>query len=85
MAAGTAVLASDIPGYANVARSDHEALLVPPGDPEALRAGLRRLLDADGLRHDLVVAGEQRVSEFALTRLAERFIPVYETAIAVGT
>ncbi len=39
MAASTAVLASDIPGYRNVARPDREALLVPPGDPEAFRAG----------------------------------------------
>ncbi len=85
MAAGTAVVASDIPGYANVARRDKEALLVPPGDAEALRAGLRRILDADALRSDLIEAGEQRVAEFSLTRLAERYIPVYETAIAVGT
>jgi phosphatidylinositol alpha-mannosyltransferase len=85
MAAGTAVLASDIPGYANVARPDQEAVLVAPGDPDALRAGLRRLLDADTLRADLVARGEQRVGEFSLTRLAERYIPVYETAIAVGT
>jgi phosphatidylinositol alpha-mannosyltransferase len=85
MAAGTAVLASDIPGYANVARRDQEAVLIEPGDPEALRAGLRRLLDADGLRSDLVEAGEQRVAEFSLTRLAERYIPLYETAVAVGT
>jgi phosphatidyl-myo-inositol alpha-mannosyltransferase len=85
MAAGTAVLASDIPGYANVARRDKEALLVPPGDPEALRAGLRRILDADALRSDLVGAGEQRAMEFSLVRVAERYLPVYETAIAVAT
>lgn len=85
MAAGTAVLASDIPGYRNVARPDEEALLVPPGDAEALRAGLRRLLDADGLRSALVDAGELRVPEFSLARLAERYLPVYETAIAVST
>jgi phosphatidyl-myo-inositol alpha-mannosyltransferase len=85
MAAGTAVLASDIPGYANVARPDKEALLVPPGDSEALRAGLRRMLDADALRGDLIAAGDQRVAEFSLTRLAERYLPLYETAIAVGT
>ena len=84
MAAGTPVLASDIPGYANVARPDREAVLVNPGDPEALRAGLRRLLDADGLRADLAEAGEVRAAEFSLHRLAERFVPVYETAIAVA-
>ena len=85
MAARTAVLASDIPGYREVARPDQEALLVPPGDPEALRAGLRRLLDADDLRRELVGGGELRVPEFSLARLAERYIPVYETAIAVST
>jgi phosphatidylinositol alpha-mannosyltransferase len=84
MAASTAVLASDIPGYRNVARPDQEALLVPPGDPEALRAALRHLLDADDLRRRLVDAGEQRVGEFSLARLAERYLPVYETAIAVA-
>jgi len=84
MAAGTAVLASDIPGYGNVARPGEEALMVPPGDAEQLRRGLRRLLDADDLRARLVAAGDQRVAEFSLARLAERFLPVYETAIAVG-
>jgi phosphatidylinositol alpha-mannosyltransferase len=85
MAAGTAVVASDIPGYANVARQGQEALLVPPGDPEALRLALRRILDADALRADLVQAGDLRVAEFSLSRLAERYIPLYETAVAVGT
>jgi phosphatidylinositol alpha-mannosyltransferase len=84
MAAGTAVLASDIPGYRNVARPGEEGVLVPPGDPEALRAGLRRLLDADDLRRTLVDAGEQRVAEFSLARLAERYLPVYDTAVAVA-
>ena len=32
MAASTAVVASDLPGYANVARAGRDALLVPPGD-----------------------------------------------------
>jgi glycosyltransferase involved in cell wall biosynthesis len=58
-------------------------LLVEPGDPEALRAGLRRLLDADDLRSRLIDAGEQRAAEFSLARLAERYVPVYETAVAV--
>jgi phosphatidylinositol alpha-mannosyltransferase len=84
MAAGTAVVASDIPGYGNVARADRDALMVPPGDPEALRLALRRVLDADDLRARLVAEGEQRVAEFSLDRLAERLLPVYETAIAVG-
>ena len=50
MAAGTAVVASDIDGYRDVARHDREALLVAPGDAEALAEPLRRLLDDDGAR-----------------------------------
>lgn len=84
MAAGTAVCASRIPGYANVARPGLEALMVPPEEPEALRGALRRLLDADGLRAELVHNGDQRVGEFSMTRLAARYLAVYETAIAVS-
>ena len=32
----------------------------------------------------LVDAGAERVAEFSLARLAERYLPVYETAIAVA-
>ena len=84
MAAGTCVLASDIPGYRNVARHDVNAWLVPPDDAEALRAGLRRLLDADDLRDRLVEAGTARVADFSLHRLAERYVEVYEQAISTG-
>ncbi len=42
MAAGTALVASDIDGYRTVSRADREALLVPPGDVDALRHSLRR-------------------------------------------
>ncbi len=36
MAAGTAVVASDLPGYRNVASTGEEAMLVAPGDAKAL-------------------------------------------------
>src|SRR5487761_1467627 len=44
MAAGAALVASDIPGYANVARARRDALLVSPGDPPALAGALRAAL-----------------------------------------
>jgi phosphatidylinositol alpha-mannosyltransferase len=84
MAAGACVLASDIPGYRNVAGHDLNAWLVPPDDADALRAGLRRLLDADDLRDRLVEAGTARVADFSLNRLAERYLEVYEQAIITG-
>jgi phosphatidyl-myo-inositol alpha-mannosyltransferase len=84
LAAGAAVIASDIPGYRNVARPDIEALMVAPGDPESLRVAIRRLLDDPGRRAELVEAGEQRAATFSMPRLAERFVPVYEAAISLG-
>jgi phosphatidylinositol alpha-mannosyltransferase len=82
MAASAAVLASDIPGFRNVARPDLEALLTPPGDAGALRDGLRLLLDDPARRAELVDAGLRRAGDFSMTRLAQRFLPVYEAAIA---
>jgi phosphatidyl-myo-inositol alpha-mannosyltransferase len=82
MAAGTAVVASDIDGYRTVSRAGREALLVPPGDADALRDALRDLLDDPGRRDDMVAAGRLRADEFSMTRLAERFVDVYERALA---
>jgi phosphatidyl-myo-inositol alpha-mannosyltransferase len=82
MAAGAAVVASDIDGYRDVARADAEALLVPPGDSDALARALRALLDDDDRRKELVAAGRTRADEFSMDRLAGRFLDIYERAIA---
>jgi phosphatidylinositol alpha-mannosyltransferase len=82
MAAGTAVVASDIDGYRTVSRGDREALLVPPGDADALRGALRLVLDDEGVRARLVAEGARRADEFSMVHLAERFLPLYERAIA---
>jgi phosphatidylinositol alpha-mannosyltransferase len=79
MAAGTPVVASAIDGYANVARADREALLVPAGDPEALRSALRRVLDEPDLAERLVAAGRERAATFSMRRLAETYLGEYES------
>lgn len=78
MAARTAVVASDLPGYANVARADRDALLVPPGDPEALAGALRTVLDGTTLRESLVGSGAERAEEFSMDHLAERYEEIFE-------
>ena len=82
MAAGTAVVASDIDGYRTVSRQGREALLVPPGDAHALQTTLRELLDDAPRREGLEAAGRTRADEFSMARLAEQFLPLYERAIA---
>ncbi|HTK16900.1 MAG TPA: glycosyltransferase family 4 protein [Acidimicrobiia bacterium] len=81
MAAGTAVVASAIEGYANVARADRDALLVPAGDVGALQGALRRLFDDPALRERLVAEGRARADEFSMARLAERYLELYERAL----
>lgn len=82
MAASTAIVATELPGYANVAVADRDALLVPPGDPVALAAALRRVLTDRELSDRLVAAGEQRAAEFSMERLAQVYVDIYERSIA---
>jgi phosphatidylinositol alpha-mannosyltransferase len=82
MAAGTPIVASDLPGYRNVARQGREALLVPPGDPRALATAICRVLDEPDTARMLVAAGEVRAAEFSMEHLAARYLELYERAIA---
>ncbi|HUP84960.1 MAG TPA: glycosyltransferase family 4 protein [Acidimicrobiales bacterium] len=77
MAASAPIVASDLPGYRNVANPDVHALLVPPGDPRALAASLTRVLEDGALRRRLVEAGDARANEFSMDRLAERYLDLY--------
>jgi phosphatidylinositol alpha-mannosyltransferase len=81
MAAGTPVVASAIEGYANVARADIDALLVPPGDAKVLRRALQSVLDSRGLRDRLIAAGHARADEFSMARLAARYFELYERVL----
>jgi phosphatidylinositol alpha-mannosyltransferase len=84
MAAGVAIVASRIDGYANVARDGREGLLATPDDPIALRETLRTALDDAALRARLVTAGRQRAEELSMARLAEAYADVYEAAVKQG-
>jgi len=81
MAARTAVVATSLPGYANVARADPDALLVPPGDAGALAVALRRSLYEPERNAALVSSGSQRVTSFSMAQLAERYEGLYEQVL----
>jgi phosphatidylinositol alpha-mannosyltransferase len=82
MAAGAAVVASDIDGYRNVARDAVDARLVRPGDPMALRDALQELLDDDDLRAKLVSCAHERADSLSMHRLAARYAEIYERVLA---
>jgi phosphatidylinositol alpha-mannosyltransferase len=82
MAAQTPVVASDIPGYRHVAAPGEHALLVPPGDSEALANAVRRVLEDTVLAKELVRLGEARAAEFDMDRLASRYVDIYRHVVA---
>jgi phosphatidylinositol alpha-mannosyltransferase len=77
MAAGTALVASDLPGHRNVATDGVDALLAPVADPIGLAKAIRRVLEEPGLRDHLVAGGSRRADELSMTALASRYAAIY--------
>jgi phosphatidylinositol alpha-mannosyltransferase len=77
MAAGTAIVASALDGYRNVATDDVDAVLVEPGDVDALATALRLTLADEALRRRLVEAGQRRADDFSMRTLAELYAERY--------
>ena len=77
LAAGTPVVASDIPALREVAGP--AAVYVDPLDPDAIARGLR---EAEHRRGELVAAGRQRAAAFSWTRTAAATLEVYREVLA---
>jgi phosphatidyl-myo-inositol alpha-mannosyltransferase len=84
LAAGTAVLASDIPGYRDVVRDGIDGLLTPPGDALALAEALRSLALDPAARTRLSAAARLRAERFAWPHVAAEALDCYEQALSVG-
>ncbi len=65
LAVGTPVIATAVGGVPEVVRDGENGLLVPPRDPEALAAAIRRFLDDAALRARLTGAAARSVERFA--------------------
>ncbi len=82
MAAATPVVASALAGYRNVATHGIDALLVEPGDVDALAGALELALSDPAVTARLVSAGTVRADDFAMTRLASRYSEIYQQLAA---
>lgn len=80
MAAGTPVLATDIPIYREVC--DKAAMLVPPGDLPALRKGLSLILGDTSCAADLREAGYAHAATRTHAAYAEGLLDAYHAALA---
>jgi phosphatidyl-myo-inositol alpha-mannosyltransferase len=81
MAAGVPVVASDIAGYREVVRDGVDGLLVPPNDPIALAAAIRRILSEPELAASLKDAGRSRAEAFSWLTVAPRLEAVYDRVL----
>ncbi len=82
MAAGTAVVASDIPGYRSVIRDERYGRLVPPDDPRALAATLAMLLDSASLRDAMGREAQRAVQDYDWSTVTDRLRDLYQRVIS---
>jgi glycosyltransferase involved in cell wall biosynthesis len=85
MAAGRAVVATDIPGTNEIVVDGETGLLVPPRDPLALAGALGRLLGDTALRGEMGRAGRRRVDRhFSAGAMVRRIEALYEEVLDRG-
>ncbi len=82
-AAGTPVVASDIPGYRDVVRDGVDGVLVPRGDATALAETLRELALAPQRRVAMGAAAGEHAERYAWPSVAAEVLGAYEDAIAM--
>ncbi|MEV8190749.1 glycosyltransferase family 4 protein [Rhodococcus pyridinivorans] len=83
MAAGTAVVASQLDAFRRVLRDGQAGVLVPVADANALARGLLEVLDDDDRRQALVDFGSTVVEAYDWPVVADQILRVYET-VTVG-
>ncbi len=71
MACGCAVASTDCGGNRDYAEDGVTALLSPPNNPKALADNVLKLLNNEGLRKRISIAGFERIQEFKWYRSAE--------------
>jgi phosphatidylinositol alpha-mannosyltransferase len=82
-AAGTPVVASDIPGYRDVVRDGVDGLLVPRGDATALAETLRDLAVAPSRRTAMAAQARTHAQRYAWPTVAAEVLEAYEDAVAL--
>jgi len=78
MAAGRPIVASDLPSIREVLTHERNALLIAPGNPQALTAAIRRLNDDRALGKRLARQALSDVAEYTWTKRAERLEALFE-------
>jgi len=79
MSSGSAIITSTAGGCPEVVGD--AGLLVAPGDVEAIRENILKLIESPQLRSDLASAATQRVQRFGWPHIAAEYLDCYKDAI----
>ena len=82
MAAGRAVVASDIPGYRSVVVPEVNGVMFRSGDRDALIQTLVRVVGDADLRSQLATRGRARAIEFAWPRVTDQIEAIYREVLS---
>jgi glycosyltransferase involved in cell wall biosynthesis len=82
MAAGLPVVASDVPGLAQLVAG--AGVLFPVGDDKALAQHLLSLIESPELRHEMSQAGVRRARQFSVENTVDGCIRMYQSVLQVG-
>jgi glycosyltransferase involved in cell wall biosynthesis len=69
MACGLCIISTSVGGIPYLLRDGHDALLVPPNDPEAMAAAVRRILKEPGLAKILSRNARRKAEEFSWSNI----------------
>jgi glycosyltransferase involved in cell wall biosynthesis len=78
MACGLCVVSTNAGGIPYLLEHEHDALLVPPDDPEAMAAAVRRLMTEDGLAERISRNARRKVEQFDWSII----LPQWETLLS---
>ena len=79
LSAGKPVVASNVPGLAQVVGD--AGILVPPGDPGTLAREVRTLIQAHARRSELSKAAVERGRQFSIEKTVAAYIDLYRSVI----
>jgi len=82
MACGVAVVTTDVGGVPYLVSHEKSALLVPPGDDQAMAEAVISLLRDPALRERLAKAGQEEIHDYTWPRVRGQLFAVYNSVSA---
>lgn len=83
LASSVPVVTTSVGGIPYLVVDGETALLVPPGNPEAMAHGVISVLSSPRIRSDLIRNGRNLVQQFAWHQVKKKLYAVYERALEI--